>query len=691
MGLQFLAPLFLAALLAVAIPVLVHLTNRPRDRVLAFPSLMFLRRIQYRTVRRQKIRHWMLFLLRAGAVMLLAAAFARPLLEGRGAESLAAGSSRDLVIVLDQSMSMGYGDRWARATDAARRALASLGADDRGALVLFDDQAVQVDWTRSAGDLDAALAAARPTASSTRYSAAIGAARDLLQDATRPRQEVVLISDFQRSGWRGANPDDLRLPAGVTLTVEDVSGGESDNLAVAGVSLERRREPARERAIILARVVNPGSQPVRGLPVVLEVEGQVVATQRVDVDARGAAAVLFEPIVVSDRPLRAEVRLAGDDPLAADNVHHFVLAPAPPVRVLVVSARGAPADETLFLRRALELGADPAFTVTRRNHESVSAADLADQEVVLLSDVPALGTAWIQRLRSFVESGGGLFVALGRRATPESWQARGATLLPGTPGPVVDRLADRGARVSSLLHEHSAFEIFRTPRSGDVSSARIFRYRTFRVSEDATVLARFDDGAVALSEAALGGGRVVVWTSGLDNVWNDLPIQPVFLPFLHQLVSYLAGYRAPRYAYAVRDVLDVGPYVAASGRSDRVSVETPSGSRVTAGLGAGATALELREPGFYTVRSLGRNQPLASVAVNPDPAESDLAHLDPGELIRAVTPGPLAATTRAATPLTALERERRQGLWWYILLAVLLLLVAETVASDRLSVRRVSP
>ena len=53
----FLTPLFFLGALALAIPVIIHLTNREKKEVVDFPSLMFLRRIPYRSVRRQRLRH----------------------------------------------------------------------------------------------------------------------------------------------------------------------------------------------------------------------------------------------------------------------------------------------------------------------------------------------------------------------------------------------------------------------------------------------------------------------------------------------------------------------------------------------------------------------------------------------------------------------------------------------------------
>src|SRR5947207_11658553 len=153
---NFLAPAFLAGLAAISIPVIIHLINRERKTVVEFPSLMFLQRIPYKSVRRQKLRHILLLVLRCAAVALLVAAFARPFFARRQALAATTGA-REVVVLLDRSASMGYGGRWARAQDAARKAATGLGATDRATLVLFaNDAAVASEPTANPDRVGAA-------------------------------------------------------------------------------------------------------------------------------------------------------------------------------------------------------------------------------------------------------------------------------------------------------------------------------------------------------------------------------------------------------------------------------------------------------------------------------------------------------------------------------------------------------
>src|SRR5262247_2287023 len=124
---SFLTPFFLLAGAAIAVPIFVHLIQRERKRVVEFPSLMFVQKIPYQSVRRRRIRHWFLLLMRGAAIALIVAAFARPFFPQAAAQIAALGGSRELVILLDQSASMGYGDHWQRAQDEARKAIGSIG------------------------------------------------------------------------------------------------------------------------------------------------------------------------------------------------------------------------------------------------------------------------------------------------------------------------------------------------------------------------------------------------------------------------------------------------------------------------------------------------------------------------------------------------------------------------------------
>src|SRR5205814_977369 len=96
------------------------------------------------------------------------------------------------------------------------------------------------------------------------------------------------------------------------------------------------------------------------------------------------------------------------------------------------------------------------------------------------------------------------------------------------------------AAISEVKFDHPIFEVFR--EGGRLTAGHIFGYFRSEPRSNASVLARYEDGSPALIESTTGKGRVLLFTSSLGTSWNDLPLTPLYLPFVHQIIRYLGGH-----------------------------------------------------------------------------------------------------------------------------------------------------
>src|SRR3954465_14333293 len=184
---NFLSPAFLIGAAALAIPIIIHLINREKRVVVQFPSLMFLHKIPYRSIRRQKIRHLLLLLLRCLALLLFVAAFARPWLERPKHAGSGSSGAKEVVILVDRSYSMGYGDRWTKALAKAREVVGAISASDRATIVLFaNEPAAASEPTADRARLENALKTAKLSSEGTRYAPAIKMAGDIAGGSNLP-------------------------------------------------------------------------------------------------------------------------------------------------------------------------------------------------------------------------------------------------------------------------------------------------------------------------------------------------------------------------------------------------------------------------------------------------------------------------------------------------------------------------
>jgi hypothetical protein len=394
------------------------------------------------------------------------------------------------------------------------------------------------------------------------------------------------------------------------------------------------------------------------------------------------------------------------DALPIDNAFHAVVMAGGRVPILIIESTNPAPDASLYVSRALAVGSAPGFDSTIVGVDRVTPEGVNAATVVILNDCRPPSGAAGRALETRVRAGTGLLVALGERS---AWPADAPDLLPGTLTGSIDRAGTRGGALGFVDYGHPVFEIFSAPRSGDLTAARMFRYR--QLTPGGPVLARFDDGAAALVERRVGAGAVLAWTSTLDSYWNDLALRPVFVPFLHQAMRHLGRYVEAKPWYTVGEVFDPAelPLDRESGlppspvrrspgfgeaggirgpgsdptRRTTATVLSPQGQAVDLA-GSAKGSFELSEPGFYEVRTASQKAGEgAFVAVNVSAAESDLTSFDPAEFVTAVSAPGAAGASGAVGELTVEDDERRQSLWWYLLAGALLLLAIEAIVASR--------
>ena len=680
MGLGFLVPAFLAGLAALAIPLLLHLRHRDRDRPYRFPSLMFLEQLPIRTAKRQRITDWPLLLLRALAVSLLALAFARPVFTNQAAVATDA-RSRAVVILLDRSQSMGATGVWTAARDSARAIVRALRPRDRVGVVLFDDAAeVAQRLTEDHAAALAALDAAKPLARGTGFAPAVRVARQLLLDAPFAAAEIVLVSDLQRAGLTGMAG--LDLPAGVVVRAVAVSPSTRRNVAIRSVEAKRMTVDGRSMMAVKARIMAHADSAITpetataGHTVSLTLNGREAGSRRQAVASAGETVVAFPPVAAPEGPVAGVVTIAPAVPEAnghsADDQFTFVVPRDDPLRVLLMLPADGGGSEPYFLDKALGIGQSPAIRVTRASRTSITAAQLRTHDLLLLWDV-APSKALEAPLAAFVDSGGGVVQLVGRRL---STRGAAATVVPVTMEGTADRLADRGGAVRIIRSEHPLFAPFRSLEN-PWAGTQLFRYPRLSAPSNTDILARFDDGQPAILEKVSGAGRALLVAIPLDAIGGTFPLSPTYLPFVRQLVSYASGrdalplWRSTAERWALPDTL-----------RDPV-VRTPGGTLLRPAADAQGAVIPLADAGLYSAFAGSTSGAAAALmAVNVPPSESELVPIDTTELLLGVRRTARSDSLPSAPPTNA-ELERRQNPWRLLLFLVAALLAGETFLSTR--------
>lgn len=676
---SFLSPLFLLGIAALAAPILVHLVRRTRARRVEFPTLLFVRQVPQRSIRRRRLHNLLLLLLRCLALLLVVLAFTRPFFSGDGAAA-AGEAERATVIMLDKSLSMRYGERFAQAKARAGALLDEMRGGERVALVGFDHGYEVISrFSPEAGGLRAELARVEAGLGGTDYEAALRGAETLFDELKGIRaKRIFLISDFQATGQEGADTS-FRLRDDVNLATIDVGETPAPNLAVSEVNVRGAVYGQKYTDKLAVRVANFGDEARAGVAVDLSINDQTAERREINLGARDTALLEFSGFNLAEGINRCAITVRDDD-FAPDNTFYFTLRRRAPAKALIIESAVRGRSESLYLRSALTTGENLPYTLEVKSAGAVDPSKVGDNSIIILNDVGSVKSSLAESLTKFVEAGGGLIIAAGTHTDAGTFNQSLGALAPARLTEKVQLQRGDSVTMSDVKFDHPVFEIFEG--GGRLASARVFGYHRSEPQASANVLARFEDGSPALVESAPGAkGKVLLFTSTLDTGWSDLPLTPLYLPLVQQVVRHL-GEREEESSHTLGQTFTVRR--AAPGEAPP-AIDTPAGERLMERLLTpdGDLLVRGREQGFYRLRYEG--QP-GFAAVNVEEKESDLAKLNLDEFAASVTNADgasAAADGGARTEVNAAEIEAQQRIWWPLLLVALLLFITESLLARR--------
>ena len=667
-----LAPWFLAGAAALAVPLYLHLLRRHTSNPQPFSSLMFFEQRTQSSIKHRRLRYLLLLALRLSLLALLVLAFAGPFINR---PSVSAANDKLLMLVVDNSFSMRAGSRLADAKRQAESVLASRNPSERAQVMALGSQLqVFTQPTQDSATLSSAVNSIEPGDSRGNFGELARAIRSTAESISAPI-ELHFFSDMQKSDMP-ANLADAVLPANVSLVLHPVAKSAVPNWAVESVNAPGQVWDVK-KARVQAVIAGYGT-PVATRTVSLIVNGKTEATKAVAVPAGGRATVEFDSLDVPHGFSRCEVRIDSADALPDDDVSRFAVERSDPQKVLFLH-ESSDTRSPLYFDAALAAAAESAFTMESIPVAQAGNVKPSDYAFVVLSDVASLPASLQNDLARYVRGGGSVLIAAG---TSEGARQR---------IPIFD------ASVQGARYYTSAGGLAQTVGDADPSYPAIGKadrwagvkfYYAVKVDDSGSrVVARLTDQTPLLLEKQIGEGRVLLFASGFDNLTNDFPLHPDFVPFVEQTAFYLSGTARRTGSRLVDSFIDLR-----NSKEQAVSVEVidPEGRRpLSLKQAASAQTYKVTQAGFYELRLANGRQDV--IGVNADRRESDLDVLPPDVLsLWAGKGGNEQGSMAAAAPSgPAEDKTKPYGLWWYVMLLAFAAALAESwVASRYLGIRR---
>jgi hypothetical protein len=556
-----------------AIPIIIHLLHRQKFRRIRWAAMEFLLAALRKTQRRLKIENLILLLLRILIMILLAGAVARPFLREAPAEILG-DSDAHHIFVLDVSYSMAYKRAQNTSLEVAKRAAEKVlqeiraSEQDRFTLATLSSypEAVMKDRNQKQQILNA-INELKPSDYGTDVHATMREVETLIRETRNQDKRVYLFTDMQRRGWEFRDDQEARKFSELLKSLShrpdtrfylyDAGTDGAINHAVVDLRVHDRVVTTQRPSRFTAEIHNFSSTPRPSVNVNLYVNENLVKSEPTVLPPQTKVEVGFEYTFPEAAPyfVRASI-----DPDYLDVDDHRVLALDVKSALRGLAIDGEPGDsprqsEISFAVLAL----DPTrqglyFSVDVRTDKLFNAEGLDAYDFLILANVQSLSADKVEKIERFVRRGGGLFLAMGDQVDKVSfneflWKG-GKGLSPAqldevageTPGPGLERGQER--RIARFADTHPVFRAFQKRSKASLYDLVFYRYFKVKDFDPDRVLAAFDDnlGSPLLLEKTLDEGKVLLFTSSIDDEWNfGIPGHPPYLILMREIAQHLSS------------------------------------------------------------------------------------------------------------------------------------------------------
>lgn len=561
---SFLNAFLLYGLVLASIPILIHLLNRKKARVVPFSSNRFLKALQKKQIKKLRWQQILLLIIRAMIVACLVIAFGRPVWKWSATNgNINAHAKTSVVLILDNSLSASSvnqrGQALERIKNKAMEVISHLQEGDE--FVIIDasglKKASNLNWSSNFSEARARLKNIVIENYSFAIDKALHESVSLLAQAKNPNREIYIISDLQKSDrFNTQIPDYGHIKP--HLVVIAIDGKPESDLAILKTETENRFFQKNRPIEMVCTIRNSLSTQSGERILHVYANGKRVGQSVLQVDAKTDNDVRIS-FPASESGFVSGYAELDDDGFLANNRYYFHYYVPSDIKVLVA---GELADKE-FIELALKAHDQQAGNIITKSvlFDKLATVDLKKFDVLILVNPGRWDESQTNRVVEFLKEGGGILMIPGTKTDITQFNKQ-----------IADRLdVSRLIQMVSLNSENHSFielqfdaqphpliaDIF-TDRTSlkNIESPKFYRYFNTDSRQGQNILT-FGKSGNFLTEYAIYNGHFMLMTSMPVMTWNDLPIRAFFVPLMHRCLYALYGKENDKNQFVVGDAVKV--------------------------------------------------------------------------------------------------------------------------------------
>nr|WP_068887280.1 BatA domain-containing protein [Pedobacter panaciterrae] len=617
---NFLYPGFLFALLAIAIPIVIHLFNFRKFKKVYFSNVQFLKEAKEQNSSREKLKNLLVLLCRILAIVFLVLAFARPFIPSGNKHN--PGQRNVISIYIDNSYSMETVNKEGSLLDEAKRKAKELARsydiNDQFQLITNDFEGKHQRLVNK-DEFIQLLDEIKISAASKNLQQVIN--RQQASFSANGNETSYLLSDFQKS-FVGSKL--LEANKEINYTFIKLNANSLPNISVDSVwSLSPVHQPGQAEKFVV-QLKNYGDERASGIPLKVIINKQQKAISSVSVDADKSVKDTLSFSGLKGGWQKGVISIK-DFPLTFDDNLNFSFKVSNELKVLNIT--GNTSDKFI---KAL-FGSDSYFKLTEMPESNIKYTSFSDYSLIVLNGLKEPSSGLAQQLKGYVQNGGSVIIF-------PDLDANGAvytSFLTGLSLPAVQQLNSGPPIASTMDLKNSVFkDVFdQIPKNIDLPLVnRYFSYADQNTSAKESIL-QLPLNRFLFAKYNIGAGKIYLSSSSLDIKDSNLPKYPVFVPLMYKIAFGSAKEQPLYYTIGLNNLLESEKINLLTNQSLKLvsdDFEVIPEVRQTAGKTLLYVADQVKKSGFYELKKA--DSVLAVVAFNDNRTESDMHYATEKEL-----------------------------------------------------------
>ena len=669
-------PLFLIGLIAVAIPIAIHLLQLRRYRKVYFSNVDMLEELENENRRQRNLRQLLILAARILTIVFIVLAFCQPVIPNKDSRMVAGATV--VSVYIDNSYSMECGGMDGSLIESARQKSHEIAEayspEVQFQLLTNNASGNQFRWL-SREEFLAAVDEVQAGAATAPLSKIALRQHEFLSSSQAGNRHAYILSDFQQSTADLANyPSDSTI----LTTFIPLDGSSVANIFIDSLAFNSPAYFKGATVKVEARVRNRGDKAVEKQPLRLYVSGSQRAVTSVDIAANGSATATMSFTIADDSLLQGYVETT-DYPITFDDRMFFSIPVTPSIPLLVISGKG----ENPFIKR---LFADDSLTSYRQEpYDRLDYSHIAESRCIILDELHAIPSGLAHTLQQFINDGGTLLVIPAEGAEISSYNQFLASLR----APMLSTWQEKTSRAQTIQYNHSLYQGVFQRYNDEVEMPSVKGYYMLQPSSSTVSrqIISLLDGTALLSETVSALGHLYLLATPLRSERTDFVHQALFVPTLYNIALFSSPQPLPYQTIAATDPIPLGPQPQERSPRHMVNADPDAHStsfipdiRHTGSRWFLVPHGEITQAGNYILSPA----PTEGIAFNYNRQESDLACLSRDDIKQTLRNAGLdncRLSPPAAKSMTDYIRNRSQGtpLWRWCITLALLFLLAETL------------